>query len=93
MSEEDSQIMRVLGRIEGTLNGIVADLSTTKTDLREHVTEIHSRLDVHISKFDAHVAEDRQYRNYIIGFVAAVALVATGVWDVVTHFGDKIFKS
>jgi hypothetical protein len=92
VSEDDNaQIMRVLGRIEGTLNGLVSEMNTTKSDMKENVTALHARLDVHIKSFDEHVAEDRQYRNYIIGFIAAVSLVASGLWDLVTHFGERLF--
>lgn len=73
----DSDIMRILGNIEGKLDGLV----NSQSSVQGQVTIIGKDL-------QDHKAEDALIKNRIVG----AGVVLTVLWTVITFFSDFYFK-
>lgn len=86
MTSEHASVLRSLGSIEATLVLLKEDRAEAKSDRDEFRTALKAmddRIDGHVSRLD-------QYRNWMIGFGAAVTIIFTGAWSVVKYAFDSI---
>jgi len=78
MQQEHASVMRMLGRVEGTLES----MAEKHTDMKA----AHQDMSVQLV---ALTNEVRGYRNYFLGFMAAVSLVTSAFWWAISHITTR----
>lgn len=75
MQHEHATVLLGLGRLEGAVSAIKSDVAEAKVNQAIMVVKVGELS-----------SELKMYRNYFIGFVAAISIVITGTWRAIQVF-------
>lgn len=78
----DSDLMRILGNIEGKLDGLV-----------DNHTKTIQRIDALHTDLQTHKEDDARIHNRVIGVMTTLGAILSTAWALITFFGSSIARA